>query len=559
MNIKDLYKYEPKKDYKFTLEPQKLKEDKTTSISNHKAQEAQETQEQKQIHTSIEQNLNYIKTTYNILINSDIVLREFSLTSKNKIYKAFLVYIDGMVNSDLVNNYVLNPLMLRNQNNTYEGILNLRNVETAKKIKNTNLTDYIYGNLMPQNSVDKETEFSKIISGINAGNCALFVDTINTSFNIEVKGFKQRSVDVPRNELVIKGPQEAFVENIRTNTTLLRRMANNENLVIESIAVGDISRTNCAVCYMSNIANSDLVAEVKYRLNNLSIDTLISSGQLEQLIENNGNHGLPQILSTERPDKCVKSLMQGRIVILINGNPYALIVPAVLIDFLASPEDSNLKPLFANFLKCIRFLAMFITLLLPGMYIAITSFHHELLPTELLFSILVARESVPFPIVVELLIMEISFELIREGGLRIPSAIGSTLGIVGALILGEAAVTANIVSPILIIVVAITGLASFAIPDYTFGFHLRVYRFIFIILGFTAGFLGIGLGLFVYICLLGSIKSFGVPYTTPISPNGSSFGHRYMVLPFWKEEYRESYLSPKRQKSQNKISMKWKQ
>jgi len=310
---------------------------------------------------------------------------------------------------------------------------------------------------------------------------------------------------------------------------------------------------------MSNITNSDLVAEVKYRLNNLSIDTLISSGQLEQLIENNGNHGLPQILSTERPDKCVKSLMQGRIVILINGNPYALIMPAVLIDFLASPEDSNLKPLFANFLKCIRFLAMFITLLLPGMYIAITSFHHELLPTELLFSIMVARESVPFPIIVELLLMEISFELIREGGLRIPSAIGSTLGIVGALILGEAAVTANIVSPILIIVVAITGLASFAIPDYTFGFHLRVYRFIFIILGYTAGFLGIGLGLFVYICLLGSIKSFGVPYTTPISPNGSSFGHRYMVLPFWKEEYREAYLSPKKQKSQNKISMKWKQ
>lgn len=543
-----MFKYEPQKDYDFTLEPKPLKQGKPPR------QEIKE-----QIYTSINKNLIFIKTIYNTLINSDIVIREFSLTSKNKIYKAFLVYIDGMVDSDLINNYVLNPLMLRNRNNTYDGILNIRNIETAQKIKNTNLTDYIYENLMPQNSIEKENEFSKIISGINQGNCALFVDTINTGFNIDVKGFKQRSVDTPNNEIVIKGPQEAFVENLRTNTSLLRRIVNNENLIIENIIVGNISKTSCAICYMNNIANSDLVAEVKYRLNNLSIDTLISSGQLEQLIENNGNNGLPQVLSTERPDKCVKSLMQGRIVILINGNPYALIAPAVLIDFLASPEDSNLKPLFANFLKCIRFLAMFITLLLPGLYIAITSFHHELLPTELLFSILAARESVPFPIIVELLIMEISFELIREGGLRIPSAIGSTLGIVGALILGEAAVTANIVSPILIIVVAITGLASFVIPDYSFGFHLRVYRFIFIILGYIAGFLGIGLGLFVYICLLGSIKSFGVPYTSPISPTNPSFGRRYMVLPFWKDEYRESFLSPKRQKSQNKISMKWKQ
>ncbi len=250
--------------------------------------------------------------------------------------------------------------------------------------------------------------------------------------------------------------------------------------------------------------------------------------------------------------------MDGRAVILVNGNPYALIIPSVMTDFLSSPEDSNLNPLFANFLKFIRFIALFITLLLPGMYIAITNFHQELFPTELLFSILVARENVPFPIIFELLLMEISFELIREGGLRTPSAIGSTLGIVGALILGDAAVSANIVSPILIIIVAITGLASFVIPNFSFGFHLRVYRFIFTILGYIAGFLGIGIGIYVYLVILCSLKSFGVPYMSPISPNSTSLSFKYFIPPFWKQEYRNAFLAPKKQSSQEKYSMKWK-
>ena len=257
------------------------------------------------------------------------------------------------------------------------------------------------------------------------------------------------------------------------------------------------------------------------------------------------------------PGKCCKYLFQGRVIILVNGNPYALIAPATIEDFLFSPEDTNLKPMFANFLRIIRFLASVITLLLPGLYIAIACFHQEILPTELLFSILSARENVPFPMIFELLLMEFSFELIREAGLRVPTPIGSTIGIVGALILGDAAVNAGIVSPILIIVVAITGISSFAIPDFSFGFHLRVFRFIFIVLGFTAGFLGIGTGLFVYLTLLCSLKSFGVPYTTPITPS-SSDNNGYFIPPIWKQEYRDSFLSPKRKKSQAKISMKWK-
>lgn len=552
MSIKNLFQYKPTKEYNFTL---------TNSNSNKN----QMPEGDIELHSSLDLNLNYMKNKYNASINSDIVIREFSLIARNTNYRAFLVYIDGMVDSDLINRFVLNPLMLRNDNNTFDGTINeetssplLNNSISVKKAPKFDLENYIYTNLMPQNSLKTSNKFSDLIEGINSGNCSLFVDTINIGFDIDVKGFKQRSVDTPNNEVVIKGPQEAFVENIRTNTSLLRRIANNENLIIESLSVGKISKTNIAICYMANIANPQLVNEVKYRLNNLDLDTLISTGQVEQFLDDNDKSGIPSLLSTERPDKCSKFMMQGRVIILINGNPYAIVAPSVLIDFLSSPEDTNLKVTFANFLKILRLLAYAITLLAPGIFIAVTSFHQEILPTELLLSILASRENVPFPIIFELLLMEVSFELIRESGLRVPSPIGATLGIVGALILGDAAVTAHIVSPILIIVVAITGLSSFAIPDFTFSFHLRIYRFIFILLGYTAGFLGIGLGLFVYINILCSMKSFGVNFTAPVTPLLSFGDSGYFVKPAWKEEKRAPYITPIKGEAEPPISKKWK-
>lgn len=558
MKIKNLFKYKPPENYDFNIQ----------TTENAIVQDLYYEKIEEKVFPSFQKNLEFIRSRFNSLINSDVIIREFKIICKNKRYNAFLVYIDGMTDSVIINDFILRPLMLRNKSNTHieeeksikKFNYNSKNIvySSSKQNERTELANYIYTNLVPNNNLSKQIEFSKIISDINSGNCVLFVDTLNIAFDIDAKGFKQRNIDRPQIENVIKGPQEAFVENIRTNTSLLRRLVNNQNLIIENLEVGNLSKTKCALCYMQNIANGDLIAEVKYRLNNISIDSLISSGELEQLIQDSNSAGIPQILSTERPDRCVKGMYQGRAVILVNGNPYALIIPSVMTDFLASPEDSNLIPLFANFLKAIRLIALLITLLLPGMYIAITNFHQELFPTELLFSILVARENVPFPIIFELLLMEVSFELIREGGLRTPSAIGSTLGIVGALILGDAAVAANVVSPILIIVVAITGLSSFVIPNFSFGFHLRVYRFIFTILGYICGFLGIGIGIYVYLVAICSIKSFGVAYVSPISPNISGLSLKYFVPPFWKQEYRNDFLAPKKQISQSKYSMKWK-
>ena len=529
---------------------------KTDEINSQKDPES--------VFPSLSVNLDFLKVKYNTLINSDIVVREFTLTARNRQYGAFLIYIDGMVDTKIINDFVLEPLMLRNRANSYDGnetrVVSeaISNNITVRKVKKFDLVDYIYNSLVPQNAVKKKKSFNDILPDINMGNCLLFVDTIDTAFSIDAKGFKQRGVDSPKNETVIRGAQEAFTEAIRTNTSMIRRFVNNENLVIESLSVGKVTKTKCAVCYMKDIANDDLVAEVKYRLNNLDIDTIISSGQLEQLIEDNSKCSLPQMLSTERPDKAANHILSGRVVVIVNGSPYVLIMPCVFVDFLSSAEDPNLKFQYANLLKFVRLVAFFITLLLPGLYVAITNFHQEIIPTELLFAIVASRESVPFPIIVEILAMEISFELIREASLRVPSPIGTTIGIIGALILGQAAVEASIVSPILIIIIAITGITSFAIPDFYLSFHLRIARFLYIIAGFLAGFLGIGIVLFGHLILLCSLKSFGVSYLVPYIPATSKNNKAYFMPPFWSREKRPDFLNSKRPKKQERVSMKWK-
>ena len=552
-------KFTPSKEYNFYLTTENEKDIEKNPVSPSRDLEPEN------FSTNFKENLNFLKSKYNSLINSDVVIREFVLTVQNKEYNAAIIYIDGMIDSKIVNDSVLRPLMLRNRANTYESkekeiISEFNNNDVIiRKIKKFNLENYIFNHLIPQTDTKKQEKFSEAISGINMGNCILLVDTIPLCFNLDVKGFKQRSISSPQNEIVVRGSQEAFVENIRTNTSMLRRIVNNENLVIENISVGKISQTKIAVCYLKDIANNDLVAEVKYRINNLDIDYLTSSGQLEQLIQDNSSSLYPQVIATERPDKVSIHLLEGRVAIIVNDTPYVLVAPGVLSDFMSSPEDANYKFQFSNMLKFIRLIAVFFALFLPGIYVAVTSYHHELLPTELLFTIEAARETVPFPVIFEILLMEISFELIREAGVRVPSPIGPTIGIVGGLILGEAAVSANLVSPILIIIVAITAICSFSIPDFSLNFTIRICRFIYILLGYMAGFLGIAVGMFIQIILLCRLKSFGCPYLTPYVVNNHKRSlTSYFLPPIWKRENRSNTVSPKKKYSQGKISMVWK-
>ena len=574
-------KYTPTPQNEFFLTPDNKKDIEKVPVSPAKDLEP------KIFSKNFAENLTYLKTRYNSLINSDIVIREFTLLANNTEYNAALILIDGMVDSQIINNSVLKPLMLRNRSNT-SSISNTQQTHQSSPYKSTNSNDnkssnkeiiseynnndviirkikkfdlknYIYNHLIPQNSVTILKNFDDAISSINMGNSLLIVDTIDVAFDIDAKGFKQRSISSPQNEIVVRGSQEAFVENIRTNTSMLRRLVNNENLIIENCTVGKISKTKIAVCYLKDIANNDLVAEVKFRVNNLDIDYLTSSGQLEQLIQDNGSSLYPQLIATERPDKVTTHLLEGRVAIIVNDTPYVLVAPGVLSDFMSSPEDANYKFQFSNMLKLIRLIAIFFALFLPGIYVAVTSYHHELLPTELLFTIEAARETVPFPVIFEILLMEISFELIREAGVRVPSPIGPTIGIVGGLILGEAAVSANLVSPILIIIVAITAICSFSIPDFSLNFTIRISRFIYILLGYMAGFLGIAVGMFIQLVLLCSLTSFGCPYITPfiVTSNKRSLTS-YFLQPIWKRENRSNTVSPKKKYSQGKISMLWK-
>lgn len=278
-SFKNFFTYKPQKSYVFSISEKENNNVKKQTKNNNEKNNTSFTN----IENNIYKNIDYIKSAYNALINSDIVIREFTLNARNQQYHAFLFYIDGMIDTNIMNDFILKPLMLKNQSNSFSGeqtkvISEIKNNNvTIRKVKKFDISDYLLNSLMPQNSVKKEDYFENIFSGVNSGNCALFVDTLNIAFNIEAKGFKQRNIDAPNNEVVIKGSQEAFVENLRTNTSILRRIINNENLIIENIDVGKITKTKCGICYMQNITNSDLVAEVKFRINNLGIDSLTSS------------------------------------------------------------------------------------------------------------------------------------------------------------------------------------------------------------------------------------------------------------------------------------------
>lgn len=551
--FRNLFSYKEKTDYQFII----------SNASNNIPESEFEKKDSTIVSTNLSTNLEYLKIKYNLLINADIKTRNFILPIKSKNFSAFILYIDGIVSNNIINDYILKPFLLKNsitmqENNDLSPIS--KNL-TLKNVKKFNVEEFIYNGLIPQNNISKETEFSKIITKANAGFCILFVDTIGCAFCIDAKGFKERSVTEPITESVLKGAQEGFVENIRTNTSMLRKIINNEKLIIEEISVGKISQTKVAICYLKDVTNPDLIAETKYRINNLNIDYLLSAGQLEQFISDNPKSAFPQIVTTERPDRTSNYLLTGRVAILINGSPFALIVPGMLIDFLTSPEDINLNYWYANFLRFIRSIALIVSLTLPGLYVAITNYHHELIPTELLFAMISARQAIPFPIIFEILLMEFSFELIQEASIRVSSSFSTTVGIIGALILGEAAVSANIVSPVLIIVVASTGICGFAITDNSLWYSVRIFRFMYTILGYMAGFLGIALGFFVHFIILSNMTSFGISYFSPYIPfsHSSKNSDTYFMNPVWKRENRSRIFNTQKPLSEEPISMKWRQ
>jgi len=496
------------------------------------------------IDTSINVNLEYIKQRYSADINGDFVIREFKVIVMNKDYSVFICFFDGLVDTIVVNMSIIQPLMT----------LSTLPVNT----KDQTVRDVVYNHLIPQSQIKICRTYQEVVDEVNFGGLGIFIDGLDVAFACDVKGWEHRNVEQPTSELNIRGPKESFNEINRKNSALIRKIIKDENLIVEDILVGERSKTPCSMVYIKNLANDSLVREVRRRIKSIKIAYLRDAGELEQFLEDSPYLPAPQMLLTERPDRVASYLSEGRVGIIVHGSPFAIVVPVTFFNLIHSPEDYYLRYPYATFLRLIRILGILFTLLLPSFYLAVTNYYHEMLPTDLLLAIASAKEKVPFPTVISIFIMEIAFELIREAGIRIPGPIGPTLSIVGALILGQAAVAANLVSPILIIVVALTAIGSFAIPDFSLGYSFRALRFIYIILASFAGLLGISLGIFIHLLVLVHAKSFGVPFMVPFAPKTS--GTRTNVIlktPLWKEEDRPDFINPKDIKQQAHISRGW--
>lgn len=507
-----------------------------------KVAEAQKHGDHDQISRDLDYNKDRIRQIYDLPKNKDIVIRELTIGVEPPV-QAILVSMEGLSDKTIINRDILQPLM--HPSNVHQ--------ELGKPIK----IEYVQKRLLPGNQVTSHKTFKEITEGINYGSSALFVEGCNNAILVETKGWEHRGVGKPENEMVVRGPQEGFVEMLRVNTGLIRRYIRSSELTTEMIKVGDTSNTDVAVMYMRNIVNEQLLKEVKRRIASIRTSGIVDIGILEQFIEDSPWNVAPQTMATERPDRVAYMIMRGKIAILMDGNPYTLIVPTTLADQLHSQEDYYLRPLYGSLLRLVRAFAFYVAFLTPGVYLAIIMFHKEMIPTELMLSIMGARERVPFPSVLEVIVMEVSFELIREAGVRVPGVMGTTIGIVGALILGQAAVQANIVSPILVIIVAVTGLANFAVPSYSMQFGLRIVRFVYIALGYMMGFVGIVFGLFIHMHIMAHLKSFGVPYLAPMAPTTSTTGDVLLRKPVYSWEKRPDFLNTKKKDFQPKIARRW--
>lgn len=436
---------------------------------------------------------------------SDLSVREFYLGA-NASHRAALFCIEGLVNTTQINDSVLKELMFE-----------IRQTE-LDLIQNKKMIDLVMDHALPINAIKRAGDYKTACERLLKGDSLLFFENTNECLVMDTKGWIDRGIDEPKAETVIRGARDSFNESLRTNTMLVRRRIKDINLRVISREVGEITKTNLEVLYIEGLAQEKVVTEVLRRLDSIKIDGILESGYIEELIHDEPYSIFPTMYSTERPDIVAGNLLEGRVAILTDGTPFALIVPTLFVQFFQSVEDYYQRSYFSSFIRLIRYLAFILALFTPAVYIAIVTYHHALLPTSLLVSISNQRKAVPFPTIVEVLIMEITFEILREAGIRMPRAIGSAISIVGTLVLGEAAVSAGIVSNFMVIIVSITAISSLIVPEYNFANPIRILRFIFIILAATLGFFGLSIGLTFLIIHLVSLRSFGVPYMYPFAP-----------------------------------------
>jgi spore germination protein KA len=478
------------------------------------------------IQDSLSVNLDIIrKKTGN---SSDLVVRHLKMGRDSDI-KTAIVYIEGIVDNRTIQEFLLQTMM-KDDNKEQ-----LNEHDALERISEDMMT---VGNVLSLNT------WEDLFSSLMAGDTLILIDGISKALSACTRGGEKRSISESTTQMVVRGPKGAFTESIEINTAMVRRIIKTPDLWMESVKVGRVTKTDVTLMYIHGIANEKVIEEVRQRINKIDIDSILESGYIEQLIEDQTLSPFPTIFNTERPDVVAGNLIEGRIAIFVDGTPFVLIAPAVFIQFFQSAEDYYARFDIATSIRLLRVLMFMISLIAPASFVAVTTFHQEMVPTTLIVAIAAQREAVPFPAFVEALLMEITFEILREAGIRLPKAIGSAVSIVGALVIGQAAVQASIVSPAMVIIVSITAIASFATPSFDMAISARLIRFLFMVGAATFGFYGIILILLMLVVHLCSLRSFGVPYMAPFAPfipvnNGDTF----VRLPWWSLRQRPRLIS----------------
>lgn len=443
------------------------------------------------IKDKVDDNINYIKEMNNN--SSDIVTRKIKKKNKEVGY----IYLESVSSDDKISDFLNKSLV--------------SNISFTNVLKN--LQNDIYCS-----HISTCDNFEEVFYYLASGYTALFIDGETRFIVVETKTTLDRGVSEGSSEPIVRGPKDSFTENHATNLGLIRKRIKDSNLIFDEVKVGRRTKTKVDIAYIKDIADNKRVSEIGEKLKEIDIDGILDSGYIREFLQNDSASLFPQMISTERPDLACSSLLDGKIVILVENTPYVLIIPGLFVDFIHSPEDNYQKPLNATFNRILRIICFFTATFSPAIYISLMTFNPEIIPDQLLISLAIQRDGVPFPTAVEVLVFIITFEILRQADVHSPTVSGSAMNIVGALILGDAAVNAGIVSPIAIIVIAVTSICELVFYDVDMINAIRQWRIIFIIASLFLGIIGFVASLFIFISKLSSLISFGVPYLTPISP-----------------------------------------
>ncbi len=493
-------------------------------------------EESRKVSANLRENEKYLRSRLENC--SDILIRPMRLGDKHKV-DCLMVYIEVAVSNMMLDDSALGKMI----NHFWE-------------ISPEDIQEFVRHNSLGIADVKKLENLDESIDAMLAGNAVFFIDGYDKAMKISSKGYPSTGVMEAESEKVLRGSREGFSDSVKSNSALIRKRLRDIRLKVEEYKIGVRSHTLTQVLYMDDLVHEGLLEEVKERLEEFQIDGILDSGMLEQLTEDVWYSPFPQYQTTERPDRAVQEILKGKVVILCDNSPEALILPGNFSSFMESSEDWYHRFEMASFLRILRYLAVIMATVLPGLYLAVIRFHTQILPSALILSFAEAREGVPFSSVVELIFLELAFELIREAGVRVPGSLGNAIGIVGGLVIGQAAVEANLVSPIVVMIVALTALGSMTVPNEEFAAAFRLVKYGFLILGGYLGIYGIVLGVYLVIGHLAGLISFGIPYLVPFikKEQKGSRGEGVLRVPLRKRVLRPLYA-----REEQKIRLKRKE